>query len=498
LKKDWEQRNEKICFKKQQLILKQINALEDYPSEILVKGVVLPVSYRFAPGKDEDGVHVSIPAQMLSQFSERDFEWLVPGYLKDKIIATLKNLSKPLRKRLIPISNTADLCLEYIMSIDYQNKDFRLTLKEAILRTKAVNLAEEEINTDELPSHLKMKFTGLNSITNNKVKTKTKYFSSLSQAQKSLSGQKNSNAHQSAKNRKSIGHESVPNNRFTKWPEQTFSIESSFKNGQQQVRLFNAFVDHQSFVSIEQCASLASAKATHIKGLARLILLENRNVIKEFKNTWPDRRELEKLFLRFGGFSQLIDWIVISLIVQNLQDDVSIESKETFVFFSEKTRKILRANIADQLAEAKICLKGNHRVHLALGQLKSEVYAASKADIQEQLKRLWQESSFIQKGRTVFQEFNRYQQAIESRIKRINENFPRESTLMEGWLEWLDWWLEFDLDTLNFDAKTKYWQIFWLLEEYRISLFAVNIKTNGKISSKKLQKEFEALELLVD
>jgi ATP-dependent helicase HrpA len=115
-------------------------------------------------------------------------------------------------------------------------------------------------------------------------------------------------------------------------------------------------------------------------------------------------------------------------------------------------------------------------------------------DILNQLKYLWSNDCFIRKGTEFFSDYSRYLQGIESRIIRLQENNPRERQLMESWSEWLNWWKELKDSELPFEKKEKLWELFWLMEEYRISLFSLNVKTKGKISTKKLQKAFEALE----
>jgi len=82
------------------------------------------------------------------------------------------------------------------------------------------------------------------------------------------------------------------------------------------------------------------------------------------------------------------------------------------------------------------------------------------------------------------------------RLNRIEENFPKEIKVMEDWLEWVDWWQEFESLNLTFEANKQLWLVFWMMEEYRLSLFSLNIKIDGKISAKKLQKAFERLEAL--
>ncbi len=80
----------------------------DYPAELEVGGITLPLSYCFNPGGNDDGVTVTVPLGALNQLNEAVFEWLVPGLLAEKITALLKSLPKTIRKQLVPVPDTAE------------------------------------------------------------------------------------------------------------------------------------------------------------------------------------------------------------------------------------------------------------------------------------------------------------------------------------------------------------------------------------------------------
>ncbi len=80
-----------------------------YPGHIEVAGYTLSLTYRFSPGDEADGVTVTIPQSVLRQLPEHPFEWLVPGLLEDKISVLLKALPKQVRRKLVPIPETARL-----------------------------------------------------------------------------------------------------------------------------------------------------------------------------------------------------------------------------------------------------------------------------------------------------------------------------------------------------------------------------------------------------
>src|SRR5438874_1448010 len=80
----------------------------DYPDTIQVGGLTLLLTYVFDPSDPNDGVTVTIPLAALNQLPSEPFEWLVPGLLREKVIALMKTLSKPLRVKFVPIPEHAD------------------------------------------------------------------------------------------------------------------------------------------------------------------------------------------------------------------------------------------------------------------------------------------------------------------------------------------------------------------------------------------------------
>ena len=85
-------------------------APELFPDEMVVPemdDLRLPLSYRHESGDPADGVTVTVPLAALNQLPAQRFDWLVPGWLEEKIAALIKTLPKELRAHFIPAPDTA-------------------------------------------------------------------------------------------------------------------------------------------------------------------------------------------------------------------------------------------------------------------------------------------------------------------------------------------------------------------------------------------------------
>jgi ATP-dependent helicase HrpA len=62
-------------------------------------GIDCAASYLHEPGDPRDGLTVTVPIYALNQVSEERCEWLVPGMLKDKVLALLQEPAPEARAR---------------------------------------------------------------------------------------------------------------------------------------------------------------------------------------------------------------------------------------------------------------------------------------------------------------------------------------------------------------------------------------------------------------
>ena len=69
--------------------------------------LVLPLSYRFEPGAEHDGVTVHVPLKALPQLRAAGFDWLVPAFRLELVTALIRSLPKDARRRLVPVPEVA-------------------------------------------------------------------------------------------------------------------------------------------------------------------------------------------------------------------------------------------------------------------------------------------------------------------------------------------------------------------------------------------------------
>ncbi|MFU8895524.1 MAG: ATP-dependent RNA helicase HrpA [Gammaproteobacteria bacterium] len=112
----------------------------DFPDVLEVGGNQLPLRYHFDPAAEDDGVTVEVPQHLLPLLDEDRLDWLVPGWLEEKIIAMLRALPKAARRRIVPVPDHARACLGLMQAGQGR---LRAALAETLHRTVGLDVAPE-------------------------------------------------------------------------------------------------------------------------------------------------------------------------------------------------------------------------------------------------------------------------------------------------------------------------------------------------------------------
>lgn len=123
----------KYLFMREEDVLRDGSAFDHaaYPSTVEVAGNHFELSYEFNPGSEQDGVTLVVPSVALNSLSQRDLDWLVPGLLTEKVEALLRTLPKAVRRQLVPLPSFAR---EVCRHLDWGKGDLLEALGRQITR----------------------------------------------------------------------------------------------------------------------------------------------------------------------------------------------------------------------------------------------------------------------------------------------------------------------------------------------------------------------------
>ncbi len=130
--------------------------LEQFPGNMLVGELKLALKYCFEPGTAEDGVTVTLPVDLVGRIDPALFDRLVPGLLVEKITFLLKGLPKALRRQLVPIPRTA---ADLAAGISGSRAPLLPDLERAIHKKYRLRVDRSDWPVpDSLPLHLRTRF----------------------------------------------------------------------------------------------------------------------------------------------------------------------------------------------------------------------------------------------------------------------------------------------------------------------------------------------------
>ncbi|HVU35110.1 MAG TPA: ATP-dependent RNA helicase HrpA [Opitutaceae bacterium] len=103
----------------------------EFPPALPLENRALPLNYAYKPGQPDDGVTVSVSVREAEALTPARLDWAVPGHLEAKVEHYLRALPKELRRGFVPLGETAKSLTAQLGSRD-RLTDRRESLPEAL------------------------------------------------------------------------------------------------------------------------------------------------------------------------------------------------------------------------------------------------------------------------------------------------------------------------------------------------------------------------------
>ena len=127
-----------------------LNALAQFPENTHVEELTVPVEYRFAPGETQDGANLKVPLLALPSLTRAAIDAAIPGLAAPRIEALLRSLPKDARRSLIPVAATAAAFLADTQGATADTAHLKAWLKER----RGITEALLRFDTSAVPVHL--------------------------------------------------------------------------------------------------------------------------------------------------------------------------------------------------------------------------------------------------------------------------------------------------------------------------------------------------------
>ena len=478
-RKQAERENPRLLFLDRAALLAEAGPVADgerFPNHLDLDGLQLPLTYRFAPGAEDDGVTLIVPLAAVNQVDPKRLDWLVPGLRAERMAALLKSLPKALRRNFVPVPNYVRALLEVI---EPDGRSLVEAMTEHLQRVTGVWTPAEAWNPDAVPDYLRMRFQVVDA--DGKALAVGRDWAAI---QARLRGE--------ARTRfAALPTPEFERERLRDWDFGELPEEVSFVRNGIQLRGYPALAaEPDGTLALRVLDSPARAEAAMRGGLRRLIGWRLGPAFKLLARDLPQFQRMTLHYLGLGTQEQLREDLLNAILDRAFLADGSLpRDRAAFDSLLESGRTRLAAARVEVCDTAAAILAAYHEVRRMLTD--EPVWAEAMADVREQLARLVYPGFLSETPAEWLPHLPRYLRAIALRLQKLRQapdkDRQRRGDIIRLW-EGCQRRLEEDARRERHDPELIRFR--WLLEELRVSQFAQELKTLLPVSVKRLEEHW--------
>jgi ATP-dependent helicase HrpA len=461
-------------------------ALARFPEVAKLDALAIPVEYRFAPGESRDGASLRIPLLALPGLARAAVDAAVPGLAEPRIEALLRSLPKDARRNLIPIGETAAQFLASA-SASAAGADSH-TLRTWLKEQRGIPESLLRFDFTAIPAHLMPQLTVT---ADGKDLAHGKTLAELRRASGAAAG-----AELERRARADYG-------RVGAWHRFAIDIlpdRVSLDIEQGTVRVYPTVTRENHGLEVRYEWSAAEAQRSWRQGavhLAReMLAAQSRDVAK----TIAGNATLLLAASPYGTSSALIESTVQRVFRRACFGDAEApRSRGAYEAAVEQGRARLHPCLDEIIDGSTAWFAEARAVRRALDDPRTTLLADAVDESKEHLRRLLNVDGIESKENEWLRQWPRYlkaelrrwqrgtarggeSQQIVREVRAWTERYQHLEKLVGAELRWIP-----ELDDLQN----------WI-EEYRVSLYAQELKTLGPISAARLEKKATAIEAWIE
>jgi ATP-dependent helicase HrpA len=447
-----------------------------YPDKIDMGEMAYPCLYAFAPGKEQDGVTLKVPSGQVSRIPAARVDWIVPGLLREKVTALVRALPKRYRKQFVPLSRSVDIILR---EMEQGDQTLISALASFVHRRFGVDIPASVWTTLDLPEHLSMRISVVdhsgNELESGRDLCLLRQSDDLRKGDDSLSAWKK-------------GRERWEKRGITRW---------DFGPLPESIPLGERLIAYPGLEAVNEGVNLLlfqnqeQARASHKQGVKWLLARHFARDLKYLRRNLTLPKGAAPGAGHFGGTAAVEQRMYERLMAQLFEKDLrSPEELERYIqkvapVLLEKGNALrdLMVRILDAyqpVQTALLSLKGSKGQHLELC-----------LRLREELDELIPEDFFERYDPDRLSHLPRYLKAMQIRAER-GTNDPEKHRIKTMQVDQLIRGIKGFKETLSPQASTEKREAVetfrWMIEEFKVSLFAQELKTPFPISRKRLEE----------
>jgi len=474
----------------------------DFPDSVEFGSLRLPLEYRHEPGDPDDGVTVTVPIAALPQVSEERIRWLVPGLLRELMTALIRTLPKRLRVRFVPAAEYADGACE---ALPFGEGALLERLGRHLHRLTGSPIAASDFRVDNLPTHLRMNIRVIDAD------------GKELECGRDLTALKRRHGARARESLTAVGDTSGSGEPTASTLARPVSIEAGLQDfppdglaerveieqGGMRVVAHPALVDEGASAAVRLFPTAPAARRATRLGLRRLALIALHDEIRPMLDFLPSADgtpgldRLALLYAPFGRRESLEDALALRIAEVALLPSPQQELPRTPAAFAEllaEGRPKLWQTGVTVIAIVERVISLRHEVARTLEAPLPSTWEACVSDVQRQLRMLLPNGFITATPWEWFGHIPRYLLAIQQRFESMRggghardvectAELHRHLRRLEGATQEAT---DDSADGLALGDTLERYR--WLIEEYRVSLFAQRLRTSVPVSAERLDR----------
>jgi len=510
-----------LAMTKSDLLREGIGELgeEHFPDTLNIRHLELPLDYQYEPGSQQDGVTLDVPIEALNQVTPEPLGWLVPGMLEEKVLALIRSLPKSLRTRFVPAPETAK---QVVPMLRFGEGDIRAAVAAALSHLGGVSVPLGAFQEDRLPTEMRM---------NIRV---TDADGRLLASDRNLEAIRRELGAQAAESFSQVDDPRWDRDGLTGWDFDDLPAEIELPRGRLSVKAYPALLDRDGSVSLRLVDSPQRAENETRFGLRRLCFLAAQRELRTQVDWLPNLDKMKLYAATLPGFDlrqQLAELLADCAMVA---DQPVPRTKDDFERLLAAGRERIAWGVQEVIVLVWPIFEGYHQAYLAIEELCSTAGRMDAAvlrlggtavggvsrrrlpadnrrqespptinsspaprwqyavdDIRQQIACLMEPQSFSKTPWDWLRQYPRYFRAIRCRLENLPGGVPRDwEKLQEFQPRWQLYLEQARHQQAQGIVDAELTQLRWMLEEYRVSLFAQKLGTAIPVSPKRLEQQW--------
>ena len=456
----------------------------DFPDSLRIAGKTLLLTYRHTPDDSEsDGVTCTVRLSDASVLRLWRPDWLVPGLLPEKLLWMLGTLPSALRRILTPLDDSVAILLSMLKPGSEPIED---AVRKAVNERWAVRIPENAWDWSRLPRHLQMRFRIRDDATGKTLVLSRDLDEALATALPPPSATAPGGGSLSNASRRD-GDGTVRS-----WAFGSIPVQQTDRNSGWSTVSYPALRDEGDGVTLRLYADPSKAAEAHAAGVTRLFTLALSK-----STTIPFRRSRigfdAALYLKGIGYED--DRIAADLLAGAVRETLVRDRPEvrTAEEFEKRLAEDRSAIVKTQAEMTAILIESAATAAKLHGLMEDErIPEETRDSVSTQIAWLL----FRGFPRTVplatLRHYKRYLRGARIRLERARlspaADLQKEVLFAPCWAQYREAAKPEYAAQVNSAALADYR---WMLEEYRVSLFAQELHTPKPISPKRLDAKWD-------